>query len=74
MISFEDIYPTHVGMNRMRGLLFSTPTNLPHTCGDEPLSPVAKQMVDDLPHTCGDEPRKRYILLFDAPSTPHMWG
>ncbi len=32
----ESMFPTHVGMNRVRLAAQEVGTNVPHACGDEP--------------------------------------
>ena len=54
MYEAQAICPTRVGMNRRRRLAISTPWNLPHTRGDEPLAAGAVE-ADKIsaPHAWG---------------------
>ena len=58
VITFNALFPTHVGMNRNRLPISGVSLSVPHARGDEPVQ-VRPNERDALPvpHARGDEPR-----------------
>ena len=53
-----EVFPTHVGMNRLQGIEQGGAERIPHTRGDEPVNLyLCVNSGYSIPHTRGDEPK-----------------
>ena len=72
---YATVFPTPVGMNRVREKLADNVERVPHARGDEPLfRRSAATAAWRVPHARGDEPWAVGVRVFVAECSPRPWG
>ena len=71
---YVEIFPTHVGVNRLPGAGGDQPDHFPHTREGEPISGTIRNAGVNFPHTRGGEPNCPIKSCPRYRFSPHTWG